>query len=139
MLFDIKATEFIDLPSILHDPVVRSTISSNFDIPTVFYSLRQPIHSRVFVFTIFMSKLNFVRILQVNTILPCNCERYEFVDQHYKHILTGTSKIIRSNKLRNLFTNESNWEDKIIYFETVSLGIITGLNESIEAWCQTCL
>ena len=50
-LFDKKAIEFINLPSIIHDPIVRSSIPSNisnFDLPPVVINLEKNIHSRIF-------------------------------------------------------------------------------------------
>ena len=83
IFFDNKSTEVINLPSILHDPVVRSSISSNinnFDIPQLSINQRKP-----FTPQYLMSNLDVDKFLQDNTILTCNCEGSEF---KHKHILT---------------------------------------------------
>ena len=49
IFFKNKVIEFYNLPSILYDPIVSSTIPSdinNFDVPTVVYNLEKPIYSR---------------------------------------------------------------------------------------------
>ena len=73
------------------DLIASSNIPSNinnFDVPTVVYNLEKSVHSRIFNFNKFVSKLNFGRFLQDKTIPPCYCEGSEFIDQHNKHILT---------------------------------------------------
>ena len=94
VFFDNKAIEFINfLPSILHDPAVRSSLPSNinnFDVRTVVFSLEKSIHNRIFNFNTFVSNLDADRGLQENVILPCDYDGSEFIDQHHKHLLTDT-------------------------------------------------
>ena len=131
-----KAIEFINFPSILHDPVGRSSFPSNinnfdnFNVPTVFNTLGKPIHSRIFHFNKFVSNLDIDRFLQDNNILPCNYEGCEFIDQHHKHILNDNLKIIKNNKLRRLLTKgPEHRESKTTSFEKAKFDIIADLKE----------
>ena len=110
-IFDDRATEFIDLPRMFYDPVIRSNILSNtnnFEVPTVFYNLEKPIHSRIFNFNKFVFKLDVDRFLQDKNILPWNDVDSEFIIQHHKYILIGNLKIMRENKLMKLLTKGPN-------------------------------
>ena len=114
--------EFITLPSMHHDPVVRSSIPryiNNFDVATVVYNREKPIHPRIFHFNTFVSSLDVDRFLRDNTILSCNSGGSEFIDQRHKHILTGILKNIR-DKLRKLFTKGPKHRDN----KTISSGKI---------------
>ena len=82
IFFDNEAIEFIDLPSILHDPVFQSDNIDNFDILAAVFNLDKHIHSRIF-------NIEVDRFLQDNTIISCNCERSKFIDQHHKHMVHG--------------------------------------------------
>lgn len=41
--------------------------------------------------------------LEVNSILPWNCEGSDFLDKHQLHIVTGDFGIIKNHKSRTLF------------------------------------
>ena len=124
IFFDNKATEFINLPNILHEPVARSSIPSNIkncDVPTVAYNLENPIYSRIFHFNTFMLNLDFDRFMLDSTILSCNYVGSEF----RKHILTSNLKNMRKNKLRKLFIKGPKYrENKTISFEKARLDFI---------------
>ena len=53
---------------------------NNFDVPTVVFNLEKPIHSKIFNFNMYVSKLDVTRFLQDNIVLPCACEGSEFID-----------------------------------------------------------
>ena len=83
-LFDNKAIEFINLLSLIHDPIVRSSIPSNinnFDISPVVINLGKPINSRIFNLTRCVSSFNVKRFVQDNTTFPGNYEGPVFTDQ----------------------------------------------------------
>lgn len=111
----------------LHDSVVGSSIPvniNNFDVPTAFYNLDKPIHIKIFNFDAFVSKFVVHLFLQDNTILLCNCGRPEYIDWHYKHILTGNRKIIRDKTIKKPFVmGPKHRESKTLYFEKVKLDI----------------
>lgn len=48
IFFDQKVTEFINLPSMHHDPVVPSNIT-NFNVATVVYNLEKPCNPEYFI------------------------------------------------------------------------------------------
>ena len=96
----IEAVEINNLPSIVHDPAVRLLFLIIKIIlmllpPTVVYNLEKPIHTRIFIFDTFVSNLDVNRFLQDKIILPCKCERSEFIDQDHQHMLTGNLKAMR--------------------------------------------
>lgn len=73
---------------IFHDPGVHSSIPSNinnFDISAVVYNLEKLIHIGLLNFNRFLLKFDVDRFLLESTILPCNFERSEFIDQHQKY------------------------------------------------------
>ena len=129
----------MSLSSILHDLVVRFNLPSNinnFDIRTVVCSLEKSIHPIIFNFNTFVSNLDAERVLQENTIHPCDYEGSKFIDHYHKHNLIDNLKITRHKKLRKLFTKMPKCqENRIILFEKAKLDITAGMNKSIESWC----
>ena len=66
-----KVIEFINLPSIFHDPIVGSSIhgdKNSFEITAVVYNRDELIHSTIFDFNKLLSNLGVDRYLQDKTI-----------------------------------------------------------------------
>ena len=92
ILFDNKAIEMINPAKILRSSKVKEAIPSiakTFTNPTIIYSLKEPVRSKIFNFNKFSSSLNVRSFLKDSTILPCSCENSEFKDPHHNHIITG--------------------------------------------------
>ena len=93
------------------------TIKCNFITPTVVYDLPAPIRFKMFNFNNFVSELDVDQFLADPIILPCNCDKYPFVDKDHGHILTGHERIYISlcnkksipEKLNNLSQNGRLW------------------------------
>ena len=138
--FENKAIEHINLNRIFHDPVVKQAmpnISSNFDIPTVVYTLTNPIGSKIFNFNKFVNKLDVKAFLDDNSTLPCECSGSQFIDKDHNHVITGNLKIISNNKLRKLFSKGPKYrESKTINYNIARESILSGITSCIELWCN---
>ena len=94
--FSNKTIEIISLLSIYYSTNVKSSLvtsEGNYVTPTVVYDLNAPIRSKIFNFINF-SGLDVDQFLGNPTILPCNYDKYPFVDKDHGHILTGILRII---------------------------------------------
>ena len=64
------------------------------------------------------------------------CSKITIIDQHHKHILGGSLRIIRDNNLKKLSSKEPEYgENKTLSFEKIKLDIFAALNGSVETWC----
>ena len=76
------------------------------DIPMVVYSLSQPIRSRILNYKKFVTELNLDQFIENKDTVKCHCSEYntQFLNNERGHVLTGSLKIIKNNKLRKLFS-----------------------------------
>ena len=93
------------------------------------------IRSKIFNFNKSFSNLGVKAFLPDNTILPCNCAGFDFIDKDHQHIVTGVFQFVRNNKRRKLFTKGPKYResDRIPWEKGKSI-IIEWLNDSIDSW-----
>ena len=83
------------MPSVLTDE----------DIPMVVYSLSQPIRSRILNCKKFVTKLDLDQFIEHIDTVKCHSEyNIQFLNNERGHVLTGSLKIIKNNKLRKNFS-----------------------------------
>ena len=100
----------------------------------VVFSLSQPIRSRIFNYTKFVSSLNLDEAFADINSIPCACNEFhpKYTDQHHKHILTGDLSIIANKELRNLIRKGPKYREPVnINFETAKEEITKSLNSFI--------
>ena len=93
----------INLPARFNSTNVKSSLVSNkwnFITPTLVYDLTASIRAKIFNFNNFVLELDVDQFLADPTILPCNCDKFPFVEKDDGHILTGGMRIIKNNNLR---------------------------------------
>ena len=106
-LFSNKAFDFINLPKILR---TKSTLElkpaevMEDEIPMVVFKLTEPIRSKIFNYSKFVSKLDVDQAFSDISTIPCYCDKFDakFINQHHNRVLTGDLDIIENDKLRNL-------------------------------------
>ena len=140
VFFDNKAVERINLPKILNDPSLNSTIplsANKFEKPIVIYKLSHNIGSKIFNFNKFVSNLNIAEPINDLSVLPCNCENSPFVDKNHGHIMTGDLKIIQNAKLRKLISKGPKYrEPKPMDWNKARESISNGVKLCAESWCH---
>ena len=140
ILFDNKAVEIINPARIFKSLKVVEAVPSvakTFQIPTIIYSLKEPVGSKIFNFNKFSSSLDVKSFLKDSSILPCSCSDSEFRDPHHKHIITGDLNIVDNIKLRKLFSRGPKYrEAKQLDFAAARGEISKGIDDCIENYCQ---
>ena len=140
--FHNKAVELINVPNILHSPLLSSSfpnelVNNEYVVPTVVYNLEDSIHSKVFNYNKFVSKLDLNEFLRDETILPCNCANSPFIDNHHGHIITGDLKIVTDSKLRNLLSKGPNHREPVtLNFDKAKEEILSGVNLLTFKWAD---
>jgi len=138
--FHNKAVELINVPNILHSPLLSSSfpdklVNNEYVVPTVVYNLEDSIHSKVFNYNKFVNKLDLDAFLRDETILPCNCANSPFIDSHHGHIITGDLKVVTDSKLRNLLSKgPSHREPVTLNFDKAKEEILSGINLLVTKW-----
>ena len=134
--------ELINVPSILHSPLLSSSfpgkiVKKDYVVPTVVYNLEDSIHSKIFNYNKFVSKLDLNAFLRDETILPCNCVNSPFVDDHHGHIITGDLRIVTDSKLRNLLSKGPNHREPVtLDFDKAKEEILSGINLLVNKWSE---
>ena len=140
ILFDNKAMELINLSRIFKSPQVYQAIPScakSFDRPSVVYSLKEPIGTKIFNFNRFSTSFDVKSFIKNPNALPCSCANSEFKDQHYQHIITGDLRIVDNKKLRKLFSRGPKYrESKKLDFVSARSEILRGLDDCIDKYCD---
>ena len=138
--FSNKGVELLNLPRILHDPSLADSLpnaSFNFEVPTVVYTLCDPIGSKIFNFNQFVNEVDINGFLQDVTSLLCSCSDSPFTDPHHKHVVTGDLRIIKHSKLRKLFAKGPKYrEPSYINWDDVKNCVVSGVRSCVEEWCE---
>ena len=140
--FHNKAVELINVPNILHSPLLLSSfpnklVNNEYVVPTVVYNLEDSIHSKIFNYNKFVSKLDLNAFLRDETILPCNCANSPFIDNHHGHIITGDLKVVTDSKLRNLLSKgPSHREPVTLNFDKAKEEILSGIKLLVTKWAN---
>ena len=138
--FDNKAIEMINLPKIIRDISLETTLPSipnKFTLPMIVYKLSTPISSTIFNFKKFVKNLDTNLFIQDNSILPCTCDNSPFKDPYHKHIVSGDLNIVTNNKLRKLLSKGLKYrESKPLNWVKARDSIISGLEECINNYCR---
>ena len=96
-----------------------------------------PVGTRKFNFNKFVNNLDVNLFLNDNSILPCDCTSFLFVDKDDNQITTGNLKVIDNNKLRKRFSRGSKYrESRIADYQKAKERIITGIRSCIQSWCN---
>ena len=138
--FHNKAVEIINLPNILHSPLLSSSYPKNlvnkeYVVPTVVYTLEDSIHSKIFNYNKFVSKLDLNAFIEDETTLPCDCVNSPFIDNDHGHVITGDLKIVTDLKLRNLLSKGPNHREPVqLDFDKAKEEILSGVNGLIAKW-----
>ena len=136
-----KGIEMINVPRLLHSPSLASTFPKQagcYKAPTVVYKLEDTIRSSIFNFNHFVKTLDLDKFMEDNTILPCNCGKSPFIDNHHNHVITGDLRIVPNNKLRKLFVKGPKHREPVtIDFLKSKEEIIEGMEVVINRWSDT--
>ena len=135
--FNNKAVDFINLQKILHDKDVANCLPRDLrkDTPMVVYELTDTIHSKLFNHKKFVQSLDVDSFLTDNSILPCVCGGYSFLNQDHSHIITGNLEIVTDIKLRNLISKGPNYREPVQFScENAKEEILKGLDKCIDTW-----
>ena len=141
IVFDNKALEIVNLAKIFKSPKILETIPSvakGFQTPTVVYTMREAIGSKIFNFNNFSTSLDVKSFLKDPTILPCSCENSRYKDSYHNHIITGDLRIVDDIGLRKLLSRGPKYrEAKQLDFESAKKEIVKGVENCIKAYCES--
>ena len=124
-----KGIEFIDLPSILID---NSVISS---IPTYFENTESPMICYIYV----RNSNKLVSDLDIETSSPDSweCKDSKFCYQPAGHIITGNLKIISDSRIRSIISRGPKYRFPVhIDFTKCLEAIAKALNDYCTRWCK---
>ena len=82
-----------------------------------------------------MSNLDLDKFLQDITTLSCNCRAPEFIDQNHKQIGWQSKECEKKETISYSPKGSKITRKQKYFYGKVKVGIIAGLNESVEAWC----
>ena len=138
-----KAMDFINLPQIIRSKHAKENMPSvltDEDIPMVVYSLSQPIRSRILNYKKFVTELNLDQFIENKDTVKCHCSEYntQFLNNERGHVLTGSLKIIKNNKLRKLFSKGPKYrEPEQIDWGSARETVKTGIEDFIKNLSDT--
>ena len=132
VFFHNKSIQFINLPSILHNSSVVSTLPEHHhNHVSVVYKLRPPIRGKIFNYKDFVNSEDF------NNSIDCDCCSSTFCDPELKHICTGDLRFIKNNKLRKLFSKGPNYREPVyVDFAKGRDSIRAALQQAVESWSK---
>ena len=139
LCFNNKSFDFINLAKILRDREVKEIVhrTDGFeedDIPSIVFSLNEPIRSKIFNYSKFVSSLDIDLAFNNINSVPCHCPQYNpaHIDTFHKHIISGDLSIVKNSKLRNLLDKGPKFrEPEKIDFDKTYADIVKALNEFI--------
>ena len=104
----------------------------NFVTTAVAYDLQQPISPSIFNLKKFVSSITIDQFLIDPSIIVCNCVDSPFKDSYHGHIGTGDLRIIKDNKLRNICTKGTKYQEpRKIDFDQAKQNIINATKKYI--------
>ena len=136
--FKSKAFDFINLSKIIRTSssidVFPNDISKE-NLPMVTCSLSEPIRSKIFNYSQFVSSLKLDEVFNDINTIPCNCRSYEqkYLDPHHQHIITGDLSFIQNELLSRLIKKGPKYREPCtIDLDNALVQIKSSLNICIE-------
>ena len=140
--FSSKAFDFINLPKLLRHRDVLDVISNSpdlteEDIPSVVYTLTDPIRRKIFNYNKFVASLDLDQAHNNIDSIPCYCSSFDpkYKDPVHQHILTGDLSIINNSFLQSLLLKGPKYrEPEKINFEEAYDRINLALENLIDTY-----
>lgn len=138
LFFHNKGMDLINLPKILHNKNVLSTIPDYFvhhDPPAICYKYTRTIAGRIFNHK---NTCGTFDIDEGSNVYPCVCESYHrFIHPQVGHVVTGNLDLIKNIQLRDLLKKGPKFrEQNHISWSTNRSIILDGIDDYIRKWAK---
>ena len=115
-----KGIDAIHLSKIFHATnvvkLLPEQLRTDDNTPVIAFKLQRPIRSKIFNYRQTILEIDFQHDEEVgflNNNYPCDCSSSEYRDPFHEHILTGDLRIIKDNKLKELFSKGPNYRENL--------------------------